>query len=274
MKTKFLTLGLISLLAVFGLLMFGCSGDDTAKTEATDGQSTLPEDSGDKTLLDTTMTEEEPAAEPFKEEKKVVAEKPKPKPKPEPKPEPVIIKTIILPENTPMEVTFLTQVSTAENQIGDKFRVMVKGPAEKGQTLEIPAGVILEGIIADLNDGTAEKTKASIKLKFTDFILPGEKSIPIEGYITTEDGTGVIIAGGQAGTIAKDAGLGAIAGGVIGAIAGKKEDKTGTAVKGAAAGAVVGGIAGALLHKDRVVFKEKADINITILSPVVKTTVK
>ena len=77
MKTKFLTLGLISLLAIFGLFMFGCSGDDTAKTDAADGQSTLPEDSGDQTLLDTTMTEEQPPvekppAEPPKEEKKVV----------------------------------------------------------------------------------------------------------------------------------------------------------------------------------------------------------
>ncbi|RKX20566.1 MAG: hypothetical protein DRP51_05550 [Candidatus Zixiibacteriota bacterium] len=182
--------------------------------------------------------------------------------------------TMILPKNTPMEVTFLTQVSTAENQIGDKFRVMVKGPADKGQTLDLPAGTILEGIIASLNDGKAQKEKASIKLKFTDLILPGEKAIPIEGYVTTEDGSGIITAGGQAGTIAKDAGLGAIAGGLLGAIAGKKEKKTGTAVKGAAAGAVVGGIAGALLHKDRVVFKEKADIKIMIISPVVKTTVK
>ncbi len=272
MKTKIILFGLMAILGLFSLMIAGCFDDEKEKTA-------LPDNSADQTLMDTTITDKEPPADkPKEEKKKEVAEKPKPKPKPkpepEPEPEPVIVKTTILPENTPMEVTFLTKISTAENQIGDKFRVMVKGPADKGQTLDLPAGVILEGIIADLNDGTAKKEKASIKLKFTDFILPGEKAIPIEGYITTDDSTGIVIAGGQAGTIAKDAGLGAIAGGVIGAIAGKKEDKTGTAVKGAAAGAVVGGIAGALLHKDRVVFKEKADINITLVSPVIQTTVK
>ncbi|MCP4705218.1 MAG: hypothetical protein GY865_11460 [candidate division Zixibacteria bacterium] len=268
MKTKIILFGLMAILGLFSLLITGCFDDEKEKTA-------LPDDTADQTLMDTTITDKEPPADkPKEEKKKEVTEKPKPKPEPVQETKPVIIKTTILPENTPMEVTFLTQVSTTENQIGDKFRVMVKGPADKGQTLDLPAGVILEGIIADLNDGTAKKEKASIKLKFTDFILPGEKAIPIEGYITTDDSTGVVIAGGQAGTIAKDAGLGAIAGGLLGAITGKKEKKTGTAVKGAAAGAVVGGIAGALLHKDRVVFKEKADINITILSPVIQTTVK
>jgi hypothetical protein len=261
-------------LLLSGVAILGCSSDNETSKE----ESTLPEDTGEQTLLDTTAVRETPAEAP-KTETKQIAEKPRPTTQPsfkeQPKPkEPEVITTTILPENTAMEVTLLTGISTAENQIGDRFRAMVKGPAEKGQTLDLPAGTILEGIIAEMKDGTAEKEKASIKLRFTDFILPGEKPIPIEGYIITDDGTGVITAAGQAGTIAKDAGLGAIAGGVIGAIAGKKDEKTETAVKGAAAGAVIGGVAGALLHKDRVVFQENSETKVIIVSPVVQKTVR
>jgi hypothetical protein len=138
----------------------------------------------------------------------------------------------------------------------------------------LPSGTLLEGVIADLNDGKAEGEKALIKLKFTDFILPGEKSLPIEGYIMTDDGTGVIRPGGQGATIAKDAGIGAIAGGVIGAVTGGKDKKTESTAKGAAAGAVIGGVAGAILHKDQVTLKENTDLKITIISPVVKKEIK
>ena len=60
MKRKIMALGIIFIMAIFGLLLSGCSGDDTSKTETTDEKATLPDDTGDKTLLDTTITEDEP----------------------------------------------------------------------------------------------------------------------------------------------------------------------------------------------------------------------
>jgi hypothetical protein len=173
-----------------------------------------------------------------------------------------------------MKVEMITKVSTGKNKIGDRFRASIKGPAEDGQTLDIPAGTVLEGVVADINDGKAEGEKAFIKLKFTDFLMPGEKPIDIEGYILTDDGDGYIRPGKQGTTIAKDAGIGAVAGGVLGAITGKKGDKTESAAKGAVVGAAVGGIAGAILHQDQVTLKEGASFNIGIITPVIKETVK
>ncbi len=270
---------MILILAAFGIP--GCGSDDSSgEGDTADELATLPGDAGDMTLLDTSgVAEETPAeeAETKKEEPKVV-EKPKPKEpevaeKPKPK-EPEIIKTTILAANSAMKVEMLTKVSTGENKIGDRFRASIKGPAEEGQTLDIPTGTILEGVVADINDGKAEGEKAFIKLKFTDFMMPGEKPIDIEGYIITDEGDGYIRPGKQGTTIAKDAGIGAVAGGVLGAITGKKGDKTESAAKGAVVGAAVGGIAGAILHQDQVTLKEGTSFNIGIVTPVIKETVK
>ena len=89
-----------------------------------------------------------------------------------------------------------------------------------------------------------------------------------------EDGSGEIKPGGQGESIARDAGLGAIAGGVLGAVTGKKGDKTEKAAKGAAIGGVLGGIAGAVLHKDQVTLKDGATMNITIVTPVIQKKLK
>jgi len=275
--TGFAALGVVLIFAAVALLLFGCSSDKEASKETTE-DATLPGDVGDETLLDTSGVAEEALAEEVAQKE---AEKPKPKPKPAPKKEeppkpkePEYITTEILPENTSMQITLLTRLATGENKIGDPFRAQFKGPALKDQPLDLPAGTLLEGVIADLNDGKAEGAKALIKLRFTKFILPGEEGIPVEGYVMTEDGSGEIKPGGQGESIARDAGLGAIAGGVIGAVTGKKGDKTEQAAKGAAIGGVLGGIAGAVLHKDQVTLKDGAVMNITLVSPVIQKKLK
>ncbi|UCD17717.1 MAG: glycine zipper 2TM domain-containing protein [Candidatus Zixiibacteriota bacterium] len=258
----------------------GCSsGEKTGETEMTEEQAVLPED-GDTHLLDTTIAEPEEVKVSPEEEVSQKPEKPKPAPKPEPKPEPKpqpkepeYVETMILPENKALEVELLTaKISTETNQPGDRFRVMVLGPMEKGEPSTLPEGTIIEGEIAALDNGKAEGASASILLKFTDFILPGEKAIPIEGYVVTKDGDGLIKAGSKTGTVAKDAGIGAIAGGVLGAITGKK--KTKDAAKGAVIGAAAGGVLGAVLHKDRVELKAGNKMDIAIIGSVIQKKLK
>ncbi len=266
-----LVLGLVSCLA-----LYGCGGKDSGEAEQTDESATLPEDTGDQMLMDTSAAvAETPKEEVKKPEVQQPKEQPKPKPKEEPKPkQPEIVRETIIPAEAILKVEMLTKISTGENKIGDPFRANFLESGEEGVTLSLPAGTVLEGVVADINDGKAEDEKAYIKLKFTTLMVPGEKGIPMEGYLLNKEGDGYLRPGGQGTTIAKDAGVGAVAGAVLGGILGKKGDKTETAAKGAAAGAVVGGIAGAILHKDQVTLNEGAKFNIGVVGAAVKETVK
>jgi len=277
---RLLVFGAVFMLAAF--LAVGCGSDkDGSEADKMSDEASLPDDFGDETMLDTSTTAEDMTAP---EKEVVVAPKeqpkpkpkpqPKPEPKPEPKPKPQIVRTTILPENTAMKVKMLTKVATGENKVGDRFRAALEGPADKNQSLNLPAGTVFEGVVADLSDGTAEGEKAFVQLRFTDIIMPGEEGLPVEGYIMTEDSSGAIRPGGQATSIARDGGIGAVLGGVIGAVTGKKGDKTENAAKGAVIGGVVGGVAGAVLHKDQVTLKEGTTFNIILVSGVVKETVK
>lgn len=275
-KIILLILGIFVLFLTVGFIAGGCSSDKD-KAKETEEESGLPADYGEKALLDTTTTAAEKPAEKPVEKPATAEQKPAQKPvvKEEPKavapPKPQVVRTTVLPANTALHIALLNQVSTGESKIGDKVRAAIKGPAEQGESLPIPEGSLLEGVVADLNDGKAEDAKAYIKLKFTSLILPGEGPIPLEGYIVTKDGSGVIHPGEQATSIARDAGIGAVAGGVIGGVTG---GKTKDAVKGAAVGAVAGGVLGAVLHKDQVTLKEGREFDVMVVAPAVKETTK
>ncbi len=269
----------MALMLTLLMTLAGCGGKDTGDTGQM-GDTTLPQDMGDQTLMDTTTPAEQPIAQkpaeqPIaqKPQEKPIAQKPAAQEQPKPK-QPEVVRTVVLDANTQMELEMLTKVSTGESNIGDRFRANVVGPTDKNTSLNLPAGTVVEGVIADLNDGKSEGAKAYIKLKFTDLMMPGENSIPMEGYVVTKDGTGIVRPGDQGTTIIRDAGLGAVAGAVVGAVTGGKGDKTETAAKGAAAGAVIGGVAGALLHKDQVTLKEGTKFDIILAQPAVKETVK
>lgn len=256
-----------------GLLLVSCGGEKEGKTETED--ALLPQDTGESTLLDTTITEQPKPAPQVAEQKPEAKPEPKPQPKPQPKPEPTpqYIETVLLNQGDMLEVEMLTKLSTETNKVGDKFRVLVLGPAEKGKPSAFPDGTIIEGEIAQISDGKASGESAWILPKFTTFILPGETGIPMEGYIVTNDGDGIIKAGSKTGTVAKDAGIGAIAGGVLGAITGG-DKKTEGAVKGAVIGAAAGGVLGAVLHKDRVEINNGNKMDIAIIGQVVQRKLK
>ncbi len=262
--------GILALVIIFNLMPAGCSSKKEQAEQTSEEQGTLPADVGSQSLLDTTAAAQ--VTPPVKKEE--VAQKPAPsgeaKPKPKvtepPKPaEPKVVKTLLLAENTGLEVSLLTALSTGVNTVGEKFRALVKGPAAEGQTVNLPDGTMLEGKIAALNDGKASGEKASIKLEFTSLLLPGEQPIPIQGSVITNDGSGVLRPGDQGTSIARDAAVGAAAGGILGAVTGGKAKD---AAKGAVVGAAAGGILGAVLHKDQVTIKEGQTMKINIATPV------
>jgi|WetSurMetagenome_2_1015567.scaffolds.fasta_scaffold80735_1 hypothetical protein len=267
LKSILLLGGILALFLAFNLIMAGCSSSDKSKTEA--DQSALPEE-GDKTLLDTTTTSQ-PITQAPAEKPAVVKEEPKPKPKTQtttttPKAaEPEMVKTLLLAENSALQVSLLTLLKTDSNKVGDPFRAIYIVPTTAGAIAELPEGAILEGEVAEINDGKAKDEKAYIKLRFTKLLLPGETPIAIDGYLITKDGSGIIRPGEQGTTIAKDAALGAAAGGILGAITGGKAKD---AVKGAVAGAAAGGVLGAVLHKDQVTLKEGRTLDVNVVTPV------
>jgi hypothetical protein len=271
-KTKgiiWLVAGIFGIFIISGLILSGCSSKSKSEKELPEETGSLPEESN-KTLLDTTMAKQNQPPTQGEVAQKPATPKPKPKPaegttKTTEPAKPTVTKTLVLNENATLKISLLTQVSTDSNQVGDQVRAMVKGPATQGETLNLPDGTILNGEIAELNNGKAKGEKAFIKIKFTGLILPGEKPIPMEGYIITSDSTGVIRPGAQGTSIARDAGIGAVAGGILGAVTG---GKTKDAVKGAVAGAAVGGAAGALLHKDQVTLKQGREFDVIVTTPV------
>jgi Glycine zipper len=269
-RNALLMSGIVALVVIFNLMLAGCSSNKEKTEQTPEEQGTLPADIGGQSLLDTTTTP--PPAPPAQKEE--IAQKPAPKPEPKPKPkvtetpkpaEPKIVKTLLLAENTGLEISLLTSLSTGVNTVGEKFRALVKGPAAEGQTVDLPDGTILEGKIAELNDGKAKDEKASIKLEFTSLLLPGEQPIAIQGSVITKDGSGVLRPGDQGTSIARDAAVGAAAGGILGAVTGGKAKD---AAKGAVVGAAAGGILGAVLHKDQVTIKEGQTMKINIATPV------
>jgi len=270
---RILAISSMVLALAFFLVLGGCGGGDSGDADQIEEDASLPDDSGDKTLLDTTTTMAEQGQPKVEQPREEAQPKPKPKEQPKPK-QPEIVRETVVPANSILKVEMLTRISTGENQVGDKFRATFLESGEEGVTFDIPSGTILEGVVADINDGKAEGEKAFIKLEFTSLMIPGEKPLSMAGYILNKEGDGYLRPGGQGTTIAKDAGVGAVAGAVLGGILGKKGDKTETAAKGAAAGAVIGGIAGAVLHQDQVTLKEGAKFNIGVPDAVIKETVK
>ncbi len=278
-KTKSAILAVMGIFGIFllaGVILSGCSSDKSkSEKELPEETGTATEDMGNKTLLDTTATKLEtpPVSEKEVAQKPTETSKPKPKPTVETtKPaQPEVVKTLLLAENTSLKISLLTKVSSDSNIVGDPVRAMIKGPVEQGQTLDLPDGTILGGEIAELSNGKAKDEKAFIKIKFTQVLLPGEKPIPCEGYIVTNDGSGIIRPGDQGTSIARDAAIGAAAGGILGAVTG---GKTKDVAKGAVAGAAAGGVLGAVLHKDQVTLKEGREFDVKIITPVYQEKIK
>ena len=121
-------------------------------------------------------------------------------------------------------------LSTDSNAPGDPFTAKVVDDVKVNNTVVIPIGSTVKGIVAESRRSGRVKGRAFMSLKFTDVVMPNGQSYPIQasGASRTAPGTkkkdAMIIGGG--------AGIGT----AIGAIAGGG--------KGAAIGAAAGGGAG------------------------------
>ena len=121
-------------------------------------------------------------------------------------------------------------LTTDSNAPGDPFTAKVVDDVKVNNTVVIPIGSTVKGVIAESKRSGRVKGRAYMALKFTDIVLPNGQSYPIQASGTSRTAPG---------TKKKDAmiiGGGAGIGTAIGAIAGGG--------KGAAIGAATGGAAG------------------------------
>ena len=121
-------------------------------------------------------------------------------------------------------------LATDSNAPGDPFTAKVVDDVKVNNTVVIPLGSTVKGIVAESKRSGRVKGRAYMSLKFTEVVLPNGQSFPIQASSTSRTAPG---------TKKKDAmiiGGGAGIGTAIGAIAGGG--------KGAAIGAAAGGGAG------------------------------
>jgi hypothetical protein len=149
------------------------------------------------------------------------------------------INTILsIPHDTELRIRLDSPISTIDNRVGDKFRATVVAPPEF-------EGAIVEGHIATLRKSGRVSGKTELGLAFDAIYAADDRSIPIEANLVNiiesekvkkVDEEGRVETGNRTEDSTVRGGIGAVAGAVIGGIAGGG--------KGAVLGAIIGGAAG------------------------------
>jgi hypothetical protein len=140
-----------------------------------------------------------------------------------------IVRTITVPDNTPLDVTLNTALSSETSRIEQRVNGTVNSPVVVDGITAIPAGSAITGLVTNVKDSGKVKGRAELAFRFTR-LRAGSVSYDIDTrplhYVaeSTKKDDAVKI------------GVGAGAGAVIGAITGGK--------KGAAIGSAIGGGAG------------------------------
>ena len=139
------------------------------------------------------------------------------------------VRTITVPDNTPLDVTLNTALSSETSRIEQRVNGTVNSPVVVDGITAIPAGSAITGLVTNVKDSGKVKGRAELAFRFTR-LRAGSVSYDIDTrpfhYVaeSTKKDDAVKI------------GVGAGAGAVIGAITGGK--------KGAAIGSAIGGGAG------------------------------
>ena len=146
---------------------------------------------------------------------------------------------INVPAGTDLKIRLNDTLSSKENRVGDTFTATVINPSryEDGT---------LRGHISNINKSGKIKGRTSMTLAFDSLALPnGKRDALVRGYVTKvygsdsgrADNEGNVESGSRTKQTVKRAGIGGVAGAVIGGIAGGG--------KGAAIGLLIGGAGGA-----------------------------
>ncbi len=239
----------LALLAL-ALVASGCSGQKTEQPQSEEMIAPeVPSGETESTAIPEPTPEPEPAPKPASKAKPKPAPKPEPSAKvepvskpepttelkpaePEPAPEPI---EVTVPAGIILDVSFLDPLSSKTSQAGQAFRTSVLKDIVLGDTVAIPAGSIISGIVTEAVPLKKIGGQAKLALDFSTLELATGEIVPIEasfaemGKSETKKDTATI-GGATAG------------GAILGRILSKKDKKKGTiigAILGAAAGTVI-----------------------------------
>jgi hypothetical protein len=224
-------LGLLLLIAALGT---GCARQDSASIDTTTDSllatNPIEQPQGDLTPQeDFKPVEEAPPVEPpaAKPTPKPAPSKPAPsKPTPPPAPQGVTVAA-----GTPIQVEVATALTSENAQPGDSWSGTVKENIIVGNTVVIPAGSVVHGVVSVSREAAAAKkegAKALLGLQVTSIVANGETHDlnatlePIEAGSPRARNLGAVAGGAAAGALigkAAGGGKGALIGGLIGGAA-------------------------------------------------------
>ena len=131
-----------------------------------------------------------------------------------------------VPAGQEIDVRLEKELSSNTAQVEDRFTATTMVDLYQGETVLIPAGSTLRGVVSSVNKATRTDRKGSMTIAFDQISVQG-RSYPIRATVTQAiESEGVR---GEVGKIGAGAGVGAIIGGILGGF------------KGAMAGILIGG---------------------------------
>jgi type IV secretory pathway VirB10-like protein len=156
-------------------------------------------------------------------------------PLPEPEPEEALPEPVTVPSGTVLEVELLDTVSSGSSHVGDTFRARVSGDIRTGGRVAIPGGSEILGEVTEAVPLRKVGGQARLTLKFTDLVLPGGTTVPIDASFVQQ---GRSETGRDAATIGGAAAGGAILGRIL---------NKGSRGRGSVIGAIIGAAAGTVI---------------------------
>ena len=131
-----------------------------------------------------------------------------------------------VPSGQELDVRLESELSSATAQVEDRFRATTVVDLYQGNSVLIPAGSTLRGVVSSVDKATRTDRKGSMTLAFDQISIRG-RNYPMRGTVQQAlESEGIK---GEAGKIGAGAGVGAILGGILGG------------AKGALLGILIGG---------------------------------
>lgn len=181
-----------------------------------------------------------------------------------------------IPAGTKIDVTLITELSSAADHSGDTFAAQVQDPVFVAGEQLIPAGSMLRGHVTFVKPPGRVKGKAEMRLEADSLTTKDGQAYTFRGELSNGVGSDVKVNGSE-GTIkgqgkskkkaAEESGIGAAAGAGVGAIA---AGGTG-ALYGAGIGALGGLIRTLAKHHKNVVLKTGTQLVFVLTTPGVPT---
>lgn len=161
-------------------------------------------------------------------------------------------KTYTVPAGTKVLLTLQASVNTKSAKPGDGLYLQSAFPVIVGNSVLIPAGMYVQGVVDSVDRHIRMKGHTQMKIHFTSMIFPNGSVVEIPGELNgipgstgprvKTGGEGTVEQTGNAGDVAKSAGKGAVYGAGGGVIVG---NASGHALEGLGYGGIAGALAGA-----------------------------